>query len=202
MAYQWLRDGTPVTGATGRSYVPGAVDVGRAVAVRVVASRAGYRSALAVSTPATVAPGTLASTSPPVLTSDPVVGTRTTASSGTWSPADVTLARQWLRDGVVVDGATGSEHVPTAADVGHALVLRVTASAPGYTSLTVVSQPRTVTDPPLTATTPPVLTGDATTGSTLGSTEPVWSRTPGTTTRQWLRDGRPVDGATGTTYRL
>lgn len=41
-AYQWLRGGTPIVGATSATYRPTLADVGSAVAVRVTASRAGY----------------------------------------------------------------------------------------------------------------------------------------------------------------
>ena len=40
-AYQWLRDGVPITGATSRSLVLGAGDAGRRISVQVTATRAG-----------------------------------------------------------------------------------------------------------------------------------------------------------------
>jgi hypothetical protein len=41
-AYQWLRDGSAISGATASTYVAKAADAGRTVAVRVTATRAGY----------------------------------------------------------------------------------------------------------------------------------------------------------------
>ncbi len=48
-AYQWLRDGVPVAGATSSSYVLGADDVGRRMSVQVAASRAGGAAGVAQS---------------------------------------------------------------------------------------------------------------------------------------------------------
>jgi hypothetical protein len=41
-AYQWLRDGAAISGATASTYVVKATDAGRTVALRVTATRAGY----------------------------------------------------------------------------------------------------------------------------------------------------------------
>ncbi|WP_134741763.1 glycosylhydrolase-like jelly roll fold domain-containing protein [Nocardioides sp. 503] len=49
LAYQWLRAGAPVAGATGSSYRPGVADVGRRLSVRVTASKPGRPSAAATS---------------------------------------------------------------------------------------------------------------------------------------------------------
>ena len=55
--------------------------------------------------------------------------------------------------------------------------------------------------PPMVGTTPPAVTGDGAVGATLTCSEGVW-RYPVTVglSRQWLRDGQPIDGATGPTY--
>jgi hypothetical protein len=46
-SYQWRRDGADIAGATAATYRLGAADVGRALSVRVTATRSGYRSAVA-----------------------------------------------------------------------------------------------------------------------------------------------------------
>ncbi|KQR91674.1 MAG: S8 family serine peptidase [Microbacterium ginsengisoli] len=68
-------------------------------------------------------------TAPPTVTGTPKVGSTLTATGGTWNPADVTLAYQWLRDGSPIDGATGTTYKVTKADAGTTLSVRVTATA-------------------------------------------------------------------------
>jgi alpha-L-rhamnosidase len=48
--YQWLRDGTPIAGATGTSYVLGVADVGTRVSVRVTATKPTRAPGVATST--------------------------------------------------------------------------------------------------------------------------------------------------------
>ncbi|WP_166390958.1 amidase family protein [Nocardioides ochotonae] len=48
-SYEWLRAGTPIPGATARSYRVRPADAGRRLAVRVTASRAGHAAGTAVS---------------------------------------------------------------------------------------------------------------------------------------------------------
>jgi hypothetical protein len=48
----------------------------------------------------------------------------------------------------------------------------------------------------------PAVTGTATSGSTLTTTNGTWAGNAATYTRQWQRDGANIGGATGTTYVL
>lgn len=41
--YQWLRDGTAISGATGSSYTPGSTMIGHRLSVRITGERRGYR---------------------------------------------------------------------------------------------------------------------------------------------------------------
>lgn len=88
VAYQWLRDGTPVIGATASSYAVTVADLGRDLALRVTATRTGY------------APGTFTTAALPVARAT----TSTTA----------TAARKKIRQGraavltITVDAAPAS----------------------------------------------------------------------------------------------
>jgi beta-glucosidase len=57
-------------------------------------------------------------------------------TSGSYSITGVSTAYQWLRDGAVITGVTGTQYLVTAADSKARLSVRVTASKPGYTSVT------------------------------------------------------------------
>lgn len=46
LTHQWLRDGTPIAGATGRTYVLKSADVGHRIAVRVLGQLSGKRPVL------------------------------------------------------------------------------------------------------------------------------------------------------------
>jgi hypothetical protein len=52
------------------------------------------------------------------------------------------------------------------------------------------------------ATAAPELTGDARLGATLGCSDGRWSADPERLDRRWLRDGAPIEGASGSTYRV
>lgn len=60
------------------------------------------------------------------------------------------------------------------------------------------------TDAPPVNTVAPAITGDAEVGETLTCSAGTWTGdpTPSAAAFQWLRDGRPINGATAATYEL
>lgn len=74
----------------------------------------------------------------PSITGTPVRGRILTARPGSWS-SGVAITRQWLRDGVVISGATSSTYTLTGSDVGHKISLRIIAVKPNYRTAVVVS---------------------------------------------------------------
>jgi hypothetical protein len=204
LAFQWLRDGVALPGATDRSYTTVVGDLGSTIAVRVTASKPGAVSAVATS--AAVGPVTAASVDnvvAPSVSGTPEVGKELTADGGTWDPADATLAYQWLRDGVPLAGATAPAYTPVAGDLGRSVAVRVTASAPGAAPATATSA---AVGPVVAATldnvTAPRVTGKAKVGSALTAQPGTWSPAGATFDYQWLVDGRPVAGKTSGTFQL
>lgn len=67
----------------------------------------------------------------PTVSGNAKVGRTLTATPGTWDPAEVSVAYQWLRDGEPIAGATSKTYRVQRADVGTVLSVRVTATADG-----------------------------------------------------------------------
>ncbi len=144
----------------------------------------------------------------------PVIGTPTvagtarygatlTALPGTWGPAPVSVSFSWLRDGAPIEGATSATYVAGVGDVGHRLSVAVTASKPGFGSLTRTSaQTAAVVGLSFSSAPWPVVRGTARYGSTLTASIGTWGPAPVSTSITWLRNGVPVAGAAGTTYVL
>ena len=72
-------------------------------------------------------PTTPASTAAPALTGTPAVGQALSCSQGSWSHEPTYLAYQWLRNGSVISGQTGSTYTLQPADKGHSITCSVTA---------------------------------------------------------------------------
>ncbi len=70
----------------------------------------------------------------PSVTGTPTLGKKLWVDRGTWDPAPVSNAVQWLRDGAAISGATGSSYTVTKSDLGRSISARVTVRGPqGYT---------------------------------------------------------------------
>jgi hypothetical protein len=76
----------------------------------------------------------------PAISGTEQVGETLTATNGTWTNTP-TYARQWLRDGVPIDGETGTTYDLVAEDEGALISLRVTAENDGFRAIPVVSDP-------------------------------------------------------------
>ena len=139
----------------------------------------------------------------PVVSGTAKVGQELTGTSGSWTPAPSATSYQWLADGAEISGATAASYTLTAAELGKAISLRVTATADGHTDGVATS---TATAPvaagTITSTTAPKVTGTAKVGRTLTGTAGTWTPVPATTSYQWLADGKPVAGATSTTLKV
>ncbi|MBL3680703.1 hypothetical protein D3230_15595 [Leucobacter chromiireducens subsp. solipictus] len=209
VTYQWARgDGNmsqDIPGATGASYQPTEADLGTQLQVRVVGSQAKYRDAYKYSElTAAVTAGALTAPTP-TITGTAKVGQTLTAVTGTWGPAPVALATQWLRDGTAISGATGTTYQATTADTGTKLSVKITGTKSGYTTASKTSAATAAVaeaDPLTFTTTPtPTITGTAKVGQTLTAVPGTWAPAPDKLSTQWLRDGTAIDGATGTTYQ-
>lgn len=137
-----------------------------------------------------------ATTAPPTVTGTARVGEVLRAVAADGDPAS--YAWRWLRDGVPVAGATAPTYRLTADDLGARLSAEATGpSADGSTAVATSEPTGPVQRGQLRATRAPSVAGEPQWGSTLTARRGAWSPWPDTLRLQWLRDGRPVPGATG-----
>ncbi|PFG17645.1 Leucine-rich repeat (LRR) protein [Propionicimonas paludicola] len=124
--------------------------------------------------------------------------------TGTWSPTPTEIDRQWYVNGKPGAGADfqGFYYDVKPSDLGKRVKVCVTAHRNGYTDSRICSaQTKPVRLGDLNVWTAPKITGTAVVGHTLTLKPGTW--TPGTTLHyRWLRNGHPIKGATGRTYRL
>ncbi len=148
-AYQWLRDEEPIEGATSAEYAPVVADLGKAVSVKVTATKSGSTPGTATSDPVTVEKGAAPqSSAAPEITGTPELGETLTVSDGEWDLEDLTFGYQWLRDGEAIEGATEATYLVTEDDLGTELAAEVTASKDGHEDGSATSEPVAVPDEP------------------------------------------------------
>jgi Concanavalin A-like lectin/glucanases superfamily len=150
-SYEWERctpGCAPIAGASSKTFVPGAEDVGATLRVAVTATNsAGASTATSAETATVVAPvAPPTNTSPPTITGAPVDGQPVTVDEGTWSGTQpIAFAYQWRRcdagGGACTDiaGATAKTYLVSGADVGSTLRARVTGSNDGSVYATAVT---------------------------------------------------------------
>ena len=139
----WLADGQPIEGVSGAATLALTPDlVGTSISATVTATRAGYEpvSAAAAATEP-VAPGTFTVTAPPTIHGLVTFGQVLTVDTGAFRPADAAVDVRWLRDGVPIEGATGTSYQIQNVDLGSRLSARITLTRPGYTATVVDSDP-------------------------------------------------------------
>ena len=132
-AYQWLRGGADIPGATGASYTVVEADLGERLKVRVAfADDAGNEESLtsAATDAVEAAPraNTPAEGAPAIRGKARVGGTLTASTSGVSDAdglANAVFRYQWLRGGADIPGATGATHALVDADEGERLKARV-----------------------------------------------------------------------------
>ncbi|MGC1852037.1 MAG: hypothetical protein WA687_06320, partial [Solirubrobacterales bacterium] len=141
IAYQWLRDGVPIAGATSPVYTATADDKGSALQCQVFAINDNAGSTQVANPPSIIPPEAGVEIIPPtapesiaapaqsgVLTVGGPGGQTLTCNAGSWeSPlvnGPATFAYQWYRNGVAVSGATASTYVVSATDVASAAVFQ------------------------------------------------------------------------------
>ncbi|MBU2075746.1 MAG: Ig-like domain repeat protein [Actinobacteria bacterium] len=148
-AYQWLRDGEPIEGATATQYAPVVADLGKAVSVKVTATKSGSTPGTATSDPVTVEKGAAPQNSAkPAITGTPELGETLTVSDGEWDLEDLSFGYQWLRDGEAIEGATEATYVVTEDDLGTELAAEVAASKDGHEDGSATSDAIAVPDEP------------------------------------------------------
>lgn len=143
------------------------------------------------------------------------------ALPGSWTGGKpLSFAYQWSRcdaagaNCVPIPAATAEKYTATSDDVGHALLVTVTAQSAGGTAS--ASAPPTVaiaasgsTSPGApAATSPPTIAGTAQAGQALTSSAGTWTGSPTSFTYEWRRCDQTgascgaIAGATGSTYTL
>jgi hypothetical protein len=146
-------------------------------------------------------------TSPPTVAGDPAYGGKVLADPGTWEPSDATFSYQWLLDGEPVDGADRRRYRPQLDDIGHRLKVEVTATGTDpetgeQARDEAVSEAVRVVRGTFTGEHRPTMDGERRYDHTLVLRTGGWSRHPDTVRVHWLRDGRPIRGATGRRLHL
>ncbi|MGH8480697.1 MAG: hypothetical protein ACREXK_14305, partial [Gammaproteobacteria bacterium] len=216
--FRWLRNGTPIAGATAQRYTLVAADQGATVSFEVtpVAQR-GTSPGLAVRS-AAVGPITAPPNDPPVasdvrITGTPQVGQVLTggfAYSDTEGDPEGASTFRWLRDGTPIAGATAQRYNLVAGDQGATVSFEVTPVAqrgttPGRPVRSGAVGPVTapINEPPVASRV--LISGTAQVGQVLTGSFAYADREndpQGASTFRWLRGTTPIAGATARTYTL
>ncbi len=204
LSYQWLRNGAKIAGATSSAYVASAADLNRSLSVKTTGRKKGYNSLTKTSAKTVpVAAGTLSVPAAPTIAGEPVVGAKLSAQPGSWAPQAEAFTFQWLADGKTVNTATGPTYVPTKELAKKSMSVRVTGKRNGYRSRTATSARSTPLAPPwILNRERPRVSGTPLVGSKLKVTAGSWSPKPAIYAYQWMRNGKKISGANGSSYVL
>jgi hypothetical protein len=219
-AYQWQRRlgggaYTDIAGATVNTYALVTADAGATVRVKVTATNddgtgVGYSAATA----SVVAPPT-----PPSTIAAPTGTLQDTETlsidAGQWTPANATFTYQWLRcppgataQGGCVTVGSGQSYTLSGNDVGHAVAVRVTATAAGVSTMVLSTFTSDVAGRALTLTSAPAIQGTVQVAQTIRALPAVWTVPTRSEKYQWRRcdaDGTncvDIPGAGGQTYKV
>jgi hypothetical protein len=196
ISYQWLREGTPISGASDQTYTLVSADQGKTISVRV--SRSGNTGTISSETigPVATEDTPIVLTGTVTINGAPVVGTVLTAVTSALNGSG-TISYQWLREGTPVNGAVDQTYTLDGDDQSHTISVQVSRS--GTTGF-VTSLPTTeVAYPALTGTL--TILGDPIVEQTL-TANPVGFNGSGPYTYQWRRGESNISGATSRTYTL
>ncbi|MFC5679241.1 M1 family aminopeptidase [Aeromicrobium endophyticum] len=134
LSYQWLRDGSPIAGATAPSYALVATDWRTRISVAVTGSKPDHESLRRTSTTTSVRPGVQVRRPTPAVKGTPKVGRRLTVKRAAYDPG-VSLTYTWYVGGHRVGSSTPRLRVAKSYR-GHRISVRVSARKPGYTTWT------------------------------------------------------------------
>lgn len=202
ITYRWLLDGVAVSGATAATWAVPVSALGKRVTVEVTAKRSGYRTTTVTSAATgAIAPATLTVPSSISISGTRTVGNTLTVIPGTWGPAPVSFAYQWMRDGKTIVGATSKSYTLTSADGAKAISVRIAGKKTGYTTERRTSAAVRISFAFTTAPRPSVA-GTMSVGSTATASVGTWKPTPTRFAYQWRIDGVAVSGATASTWKI
>lgn len=203
-SYRWLAGGVEVEGATARTFVPTASQVGKALTVEVTAVASGVAPGSATSDPSpAVGKGRLENAGRPLISGAPHVNGVLRATGGSWVPGDIEVAYQWMADGEALAGATSPTFTVPQGLLGRSVSVEVTASRDGYEPATASSEPVEIgAGSELVNVTTPVVGGLARVGKVLVAGRGTWSRSGLDFSYAWTRSGKPIRGARKAFYEL
>lgn len=192
LTYQWMQNGTAISGATSASYTTPATtasDNNAQFTVTITNSVSNVTSNAAV----------LTVNIPPTISTQPASHTVAVGQTTTFSvtaSGTGTLTYQWKKNSTAISGATSASYTIPAAvasDNGGSFTVTVTGTAGSVTSnaaILTVNVPPSITTQPVSTT---VITGQtATFAVTAAGTAPL--------TYQWKMNGTIISGANASSY--
>ena len=194
LSYQWLRNGQPISNATGTSYLTSLADANTLISVRVRATKPGRTTATSNSMAVLVNNPPLPSAS---IAGEPRVGVPIVG--GPLADSTATVTYKWFLNGSAISGATGSTYTPLPEDHNKSISLLTTVTQAGYPVAISSSQTKIIQGGVIPKPTVTVL-GSARTGKTLSSQVAISS--PITASYQWLRNGKAISGGNKSSYTL
>ena len=194
LSYQWLRNGQPISNATGTSYLTTIADANTLISVRVRASKTSRTPATSTSIAVLVNNPPLASAS---IAGEPRVGVPVVG--GPLADSTATVTYKWFLNGSAISGATGSTYTPLPEDHNKSISLLTTVTQAGYPVAISSSQTKIIQGGVIPKPTVTVL-GSARTGENLAAQVAISS--PIIASYQWLRNGKAISGGNKSSYTL
>ncbi len=137
----------------------------------------------------------------PVIFGKAEFGKRLLVSADQWSSAPTAATYQWLRSGEPINGATLSAYRPALKDLGRRLSVRVMVVDAEGNAGEAISRPTSPIQRAMLANrVRPKVVGVQRFTRAVRATPGAWSPRPARTAYQWLRDGKPIKGATKKRY--
>jgi hypothetical protein len=191
-SYQWLDDGSSISGATGLTYVVQPSDYNQVVTVTITETNpAGQASTTSIWNQRVV--GTIPTITSATITGTPDVGQTLTAhSAGVTGLPTPAKSYQWYDNGQAISGATGSTYAVQSSDAGQSITVTIAeTNAAGQASATSTPTSSVLSNQP------PVVTTVAVSPGGVGVI--TWKPSPNTSSNGYAVQYSTDGGTTWTT---